>query len=433
MFLNRGRTLRCLALVALGWGFAGCGGEDSAKSITTVKLAGPASLTGANLAICATIINGAKAGMQWLNEQGGFAIGKGIGKIELVYEDDASVADNVTAITTAYVEDPTVNFIMSPYSSGLTLAAAGITDPAGKLLLISGGASNSIYSAGSAYLVASIGLGGEYHKGILDAVKKANGTLSGLTIGFLYEDESFSQSVQKAAVEYATQQPGLTKVYENKYPKSAKEDNATLLTRAAELAAVNPDIILGGGHAGDGRALTKLLHANGARPKALSLLVAPGESDFYDLVKACPAPCDYASHPAEGVSGPSHWEVGVKFDKAAAKEAGLEWYGPSQEEFLTIYQAVAGGDQVPSYHSANGATLILSLALAMQKAGSVETEAVRTAFHLLNYMSFWGVWGIDETGANSGHKMVEAQWQQGEKQIVWPDEGKTAGLVYPIH
>ncbi len=431
------RVSRCsmmlLLLVGASVGGTGCGGGDSEKSVTTIKVAGPASLTGSYATISPAIINGAKAAMAWLEQQDGFAIGKNArGTIELLYDDDASLAENVSTITTAFVADPTVNFIMAPYSSGLTTKAAEITVPASKLLLISGGASNSLYAAGSQYLVASIGLGSEYHKGILDAIKQKIGTLSTLKIGFLYEDETFSQSVKKAAVEYAGQL-GLSTVFNYNYTKSAKETDPVLVAKAAELAALNPDLILGGGHSGDGRALTKLLYNDGARPKALSLLVAPAESEFYDLVKACPAPCDHATHPAEGVSGPSHWEVGVGFDSAAAKESGLEWYGPTQEEFLILYQMVAGGDQVPSYHSANGAVMILSLALAIQKAGSVETEAVASAFHLLNFMSFWGIWGIDETGANTGHKMVEAQWQQGEKQIVWPLEGKTSELVYPIH
>jgi branched-chain amino acid transport system substrate-binding protein len=179
--------------------------------------------------------------------------------------------------------------------------------------------------------------------------------------------------------------------------------------------------------------LINVLDQEGFAPKALSLLVAPTDPNFYDLTLGCPAPCDYANHPAEGVSGPSQWEVGVGFTEAIAKSNGRTWYGPEQDAFLDIYHKFAGEGQSPSYHAANGAVMMLSLALAIEKAQSLDTDKVRAAFDETDFTSFWGRWDVDETGANIGHAMVEVQWQQGVKQIVWPEDGKTASFTYPIN
>lgn len=418
-------------LVLFVFAFSNCGGADTKTEI--ISIAGPVSLTGAYLETSAKTINGAKAAILWLEQNGGFKVGDANGVIELSYEDDESDADKVTEITESLCQDASIDFIMAPYSSGLTTAAAAVTEATGKLLLISGGASNAIYSAGSDNIVASIGPASAYHKGILDGVYLAEGgTANGLSVAFVYEDASFAMSVQAAAKAYA-QELGFTVAYENNYPKGADETSTELQNMVIALAAANPDLVLGGGHSVDGRALTYLMGEQNIAPRAFSLLVAPVSSDFYQLVEPCADPCDYANHPAEGVSGPSHWEMGVSFSAEAAAAEGKTWFGPSQQEFIDLYKSVAGEDQEPTYHAANGAVMILSLVLALEAAGSKDTAAVRQAFDGVTFMSFWGDWDVDETGANTGHKMVEVQWQQGEKQLVWPEEGKTADFLYPIN
>jgi uncharacterized protein YheU (UPF0270 family) len=47
-------------------------------------------------------------------------------------------------------------------------------------------------------------------------------------------------------------------------------------------------------------------------------------------------------------------------------------------------------------------------------------------------MSFYGGWDIDETGLQSGHSMVDVQWQNGKRVIVWPEEAQTGKVSYPM-
>jgi branched-chain amino acid transport system substrate-binding protein len=46
-------------------------------------------------------------------------------------------------------------------------------------------------------------------------------------------------------------------------------------------------------------------------------------------------------------------------------------------------------------------------------------------------MSFYGCWDVDDAGLQVGHSMVDVQWQEGERMIVWPPEARTGELVYP--
>jgi uncharacterized protein YheU (UPF0270 family) len=47
-------------------------------------------------------------------------------------------------------------------------------------------------------------------------------------------------------------------------------------------------------------------------------------------------------------------------------------------------------------------------------------------------MSFYGGWDIDETGLQIGHTMVDIQWQDGQRVIVWPEKAQTGQVVYPM-
>ncbi len=421
-------------ILGLGMSFAGCTcePEEEVEEIT-ITLQGPMSLTGKYASTCSKTISGTEAAIKWVNETyGGVQVDDAtLGKLVFKYADDASEAADVETVTQAACDDAAADFIVAPYSTGLTSAAAAVAAECKKIIMSHGGATDSLYQD-NAYIVASIAPASSYHVGILDAIKSAEGgDASGIKVAFAYEESAFAQSIQAAASTYAGEL-GFTVGYSGNYPGGASTE-AEFDTVAAAIIADAPDVVLGGGHAVDGQLLTKVLADQGVAPRAFSLLVSPTDPDFYNLVDPCPAPCDHASHPAEGVSGPSQWEVGVSFSEAGAGMMGHTWFGPSQAEFLDLYHGIAGADQDPSYHAANGAVMVLSLVMAIEKAGTLDSDAVRAAFNEVVFMSFWGHWDIDANGMNVGHEMVEVQWQEGEKQIVWPESGQTADILYPIH
>ena len=81
--------------------------------------------------------------------------------------------------------------------------------------------------------------------------------------------------------------------------------------------------------------------------------------------------------------------------------------------------------------AAEAGASVLAVVLAMEKADSVDSPAVRDSLDALTFMSFYGSWDVDETGLQVGHSMVDVQWQDGERKIVWPPEAKTAELRCP--
>jgi branched-chain amino acid transport system substrate-binding protein len=187
------------------------------------------------------------------------------------------------------------------------------------------------------------------------------------------------------------------------------------------------EAVMGGGHFADGSTFAKQLAEKGVKAKFIALLVAPPEPKFAELGDA-----------ARGVVGPSQWEPQARYASELAKAAGVEWFGPSDAEFVAAYEKKFG--EAPSYHAAGGYAAGLTLQKAVAAAGVLDTPKVKAALDALNVMTFFGRLQFESApathGLQKGHEMVYIQWQkdaQGKlaKQVVWPDEVKSAAAVYP--
>ena len=74
---------------------------------------------------------------------------------------------------------------------------------------------------------------------------------------------------------------------------------------------------------------------------------------------------------------------------------------------------------------------------AIEQAGSLDTDKVAAALDKTDVTTFFGrdKFATDPKnhGLQTAHQMVLAQWQMKggklEKEIVWPDAARTAGLV----
>jgi len=211
---------------------------------------------------------------------------------------------------------------------------------------------------------------------------------------------------------------GYKVVFKRTYPKGVND----LTPLLSDMKMGNPDIVIGGGHYEDGQLFCRQMADLDIDVKALSLVASATLPAYYKALGSM----------AEGVMGPSHWEYGVKYSPEGAKKAGLEWIGPGQDEFVKLFKEALGKDIIPDYHAAEAGAQVLAYVLAMQNAKSIDPTKVRTALGKLWFMSFYGAWGVDETGKQIGHSMVDMQWQGGKRVIVWPPDAATGEIYYPL-
>jgi branched-chain amino acid transport system substrate-binding protein len=360
---------------------------------------------------------GIMAAVKWVNEvYGGVKLyGKRI-PLELKYYDDESKKDLVISYVERLITVDKVNFLISPYSSPLAFAAAPVAEKYRVLMVNSGGASDYINEQGFKYVASVLTPASKYLWPALDALKQIN---PGARIAILYKDDEFNRASGQGASARA-KELGLQVVYEKIYPADIK-DFTPIIT---ELAGTKADSLVVSAHYADGQLLTKQLADLGLDFKFIAINVAPCIQSYYDTLKIL----------AEGILCPSQWEPGVKYTPDLARGMGLEWFGPTTEEFLKLFREVAKDPGLlPSYHSAIGAAAVLMLAKAIEAAQSLDSAKVREAISKLNIMTFYGLSRPDPvTGKDTAHEMVLGQWQKGRFVVVWPPSVAEAKLYYPL-
>ena len=399
----------CIILTVLCW----VSGVYAAGHIT---IGHPACLSGKYAKAGEQAVGGIKACIEWVNTvRGGVGLGGKKIPLEYKYYDCESKKESVTSLIGRLITADKVDVVFAPYSSGLTLRGAPVTESHRMLYMDHGGANNKIFRQGFRYVVQTIGPATSYHQGTLDMIKKIDP--KAVRVALAYEDSEFAKMVMHGAEAHAAKL-GFEIVFKRTYPKGVTD----LTPLLSALKASKPDFILGGGHFEDGQLLNRQMADLDIDARALSLIAAATLPAFYDALTTM----------AEGVMGPSHWEYGVKYAEEEAGKLGIQWIGPNQDEFVALFKKAVGKDMIPDYHGAEAGAQVLAYVLAVEKAGSTAPDKVRDALGDLTFMSFYGGWDVDDTGLQIGHSMVDVQWQGAARIIVWPEEAQTGAPCYPM-
>ena len=362
--------------------------------------------------------------MQWLNEvndAGGIELSDGsVVKFDYKTYDDESTTERVQELYTRLSTEDNADLLISPYSSGLTSAAALIAEQYGKIMITTGAASDSTYKEGYTRVFQAYTPASRYLTGAVDLLGHVDPNVKKLA--FVYENDKFSTDVVNAAKEYA-ESLGYEVVLFEGYDSETK-DFGPFINKILESGA---EAILGGGHFQDGSTFARQIHEKDVDVNYFALLVAPPEPDFADLGDA-----------AVGVVGPSQWEPLAEFTPESAEEAGLEWFGALGKDFVAAYEAAY--NEEPSYHSMGGYAAGQILQKAIIDADSTDPEAIKAAMEKMDILTAYGRITFDTSaeahGLQIGHSMIYIQWQKDDsgnliKQVVWPLEGKTADPLYP--
>src|SRR6058998_3484870 len=167
----------------------------------TIKVGFTISLTGTFNVEGTNSLNGIKAAANWINSHGGVSVGGKSYNISLDYYDDQSTSGNVGTLYPRIIQQDGAQFLLAPYSSGLTTAAAPLADQYNRVMLSHGGSSDTIWTQTSRRnLVEVLSPASIYLKGAVDWLKTNH--LSD-KIAALYASDSFSSFATQAAIGYA--------------------------------------------------------------------------------------------------------------------------------------------------------------------------------------------------------------------------------------
>lgn len=363
--------------------------------------------------------NGLNLWIKAVNDAGGVKLADGSQvKFDSRFYDDESNNDRIQELYTRLATEDNANFLISPYSSGLTASASVIAEQYGKVMITTGAASDSNYQQGFTLVYQAYTPASKYLTGAIDFLAATAPDVKRIAI--VHENDKFSTDVATAVQAYAEEKGYEIALFEGY--DSGTTDFAPFINKIQD---AQPQAILGGGHFQDGSTFARQLAEKNVDVPYVALLVAPPEPMFAELGDA-----------AVGVIGPSQWEPQAAYSPEAAAAAGLRWVGPTVQEFVDGYEAAY--NEEPSYHAAGGYAAGLILQDAIERAGTLESAAVQQALDAADIMTFYGHVKFDTAaeahGLQTGHEMIYIQWQKDDagnlaKQVIWPAEAATANAV----
>ena len=214
--------------------------------------------------------------------------------VRFVYYDDASDGPRCAELTQRLMVENGVDILMGPYSSGLSVRAATVAQRYGRILWNQGGASESIYTSGSKWVVGILTPSGMYFHGVLELVRQRYPRAGKVAIVHSTAG-AFPRDVASGAVQHS-QTLGFDTVCVRSY-STGTTDFGRILSR---IKRDRPDVVLEVGRIEDDIRFAQQLVESGLSVPVVALIVTP-----LALFK------DALGEGVEGFMGPSQWEPDV--------------------------------------------------------------------------------------------------------------------------
>ena len=318
--------------------------------------------------------------------------------VEMVIYDDQSDPTTGSRLYERLITEDEVDLILGPYASGVTLAAAQITERYGYPMLVAGASAGEIWDSGLQYVFGVYSIAQDYFRDIVLNIAPAQGYS---TAAVIYEDAVFPLSTGQGAVAHCAE-AGIEVVLEEAYPQRAT-DVSSVLTRIRD---AGPDILIGGSYLPDSVLIMRQAKELGVNAQLFAFSVGAAQPEFIETL------ADDANY----VLGPSMWEAEVETE--------------GNQEFFDAYMEMWGRE--PDYHAATGYAGCQILERAVTDAGDLDLEALREQLLGLTMPTILpGEYSVDETGRQIGHIPLTVQWQEGQKVLVAPEDLSNGELQLP--
>ncbi len=343
--------------------------------------------------------------LDWINgARGGIEVAGVRHRVRLDYQDDASSPEADARLAEKMIVDG-VQLLLGPYGASNVAAVAAVADSHHVPLVSANGSASSIFGRGYRYV---FGVQTPATKGLqvvfdMAAALKPRPT----TVAMLGADDPFSLEVAGAAVDYATAR-GFQVVSNLQYPNGS----TSLAGLVAQVKAKSPDMVVDSGHLLEAVSVSKAAKDLRLPAKMLVYSVGPTVPNF---LKSLGRDADY-------VVTESQWTAAAMYRPD---------YYLTTARYVAAYRARYGTTDDPDYQVADATAAGVALGRAIEQAGSVDPERVRSALAALDVVTFFGRIKFDANGQNVYKPMMVEQIQSGRRQTVWPIEVAGAPAVYP--
>lgn len=378
----------------------------------TLTLGSAISLTGKYATNGVHAKNGYEFAIKKIAENGGVKVGDKCYNFNVIYYDDESKGDRGATLAERLINQDKVQYMLGPYSSGLTKAIAPVTEKYRIPMVEAEGASRSLFNKGYKYLFAVLSTSEQY---LASAVALAaeqsekNGKMaSDVKVAIAVENDPFSLDI-RAGVQEDAAKYGMNVVIDEQLPRDLSDMSAIL----TKVKLLKPDLLVVSGHSkGAATAVRQIGEQRINVP-----MVAITHCEAADVV-------GNFGEAANDILCSTQWAETLTYeDPIFGTAANYE------QEFKGEYPEYAE-KKVP-YQTAQASAAVYVFKDAFERAGSVDKEAVRDAISATDLKTFYGDIRFSDAGNNIAKPMVLRQIQNGEYNVVAPSAFASHALNWP--
>jgi branched-chain amino acid transport system substrate-binding protein len=384
----------------------------SALADNTIVLGSAISITGKYSQEGKNAKDGYDFAVKAINDKGGVKVNGKTYKLEVKYYDDESTPARTAQLLERIINQDGIKFILGPYASGPTKAAAPVIEKYKVPMVEAEGASRSLFTQGYKYMFAALSTSEQYLSPAIDLAaefaKKIDKKPSQLKIAMAFENDPFSLDVRQGVVDTAKKY-GMKIVIDDKMPRDLSDISATL----TKIKALKPDVLVFSGHTKGAITATRQMKEMGVNAPMIGIT----HCESADIIGKF-------GDAADGILCPTQWAETLKYKDPL--------FGTAMDYNNAFLKAHPEYKEVP-YQTAQASAAIEIWADAFKRAQSFDTEKLRDTLAKTEMETFYGKIKFDKSGKNIGKPMVLRQVQDGKYVVVAPTKYAAEPLDFPRH
>jgi branched-chain amino acid transport system substrate-binding protein len=336
-------------------------------------------------------------GLDLWREQANGRGGLGGRPIEFVVYDDRSDPATAARLYERLITNDKVDLVISSLGSATAATGSAVAEKHKVIMINGGGAAEAIQQRGFKYVFQTAARISSYADGIVPMIEKYHVK----SVALVSRDYAAARDISKALKEQLNGRD--VKLVMDEYFPAGTADFSSQIAKGQQL---QPDLWIGLLYPSEAIETVRQFHSMNYMPK---FFIANGVSQE-DFITSAGKDAEYA--------------------------LGMSLYEPSlpsegNKEFVKTYHDKYGAD--PGYYAAFGFVAGTVLEAAVKKAGSVDTEKVREVLTTLKLGTVMGKHEVDPAAYTQiGVRGLVVQVQNGKREVIWPEEYRTAEPKLPI-
>ena len=356
--------------------------------------------------------NGYEYAITKIKEAGGVKVGGKCYNFKVTYYDDESKGDRGATLAERLINQDKLEYMLGPYSSGMTKAIAPITEKYKIPMVEAEGASRSLFNKGRKYLFAVLSTSEQYLASAValaaEKAKEAGKETSSVKVAVAVENDPFSLDIRAGVLDDAARY-GMEVVIDEKLPRDLSDMSAIL----TKVKLLKPDLLIISGHSKGA--------ATGVRQigdmKINVPMIAMTHCEAADVTGKFGAT-------ANDILCSTQWAESLSYKDAIFGTAAEYEMG-----FKAAYTDYAK-KKVP-YQTAQASAAVYVYKDAFERADSLDREKVRDALAATDLSTFYGQIKFSPQGNNIAKPMVLRQIQDGKYNVVAPSAFASHKLNWP--